>query len=302
VKSAATPRCRPPPRGSHRAGKCPQLSGRTPVTLPTLLVDHRRTPRRLITRRQPRRCALTSRKPSPLDSAHRRQPAQTAGSAAYHAAPLPSRVPACGAECDGAVRPPTRPYLRARSPKRERPQLSGKPSGDLAHAWHARCLADPIASHAFSHGYHPQHSQRLAAYWAEALGGPPDYTESLGDESSVVRLHSGSGEHQEMDERAQTCFAQALDDAGLPNDRRRLRSALKAYFRWVTEAMSPTPSRRTTFPTDGPSRGGPGTDRREPRRSVSTLAQPAPVPTTRPTCGQVRCPRTRELAEHATYP
>jgi len=38
---------------------------------------------------------------------------------------------------------------------------------ELARAWHARCLADPIVSHAFSHGYHPQHSERLAAYWAE---------------------------------------------------------------------------------------------------------------------------------------
>lgn len=110
----------------------------------------------------------------------------------------------------------------------------------LAHAWHARCLADPVVSHAFSHGYHPQHSERLAAYWAEALGGPPDYTESMGDESSVVRLHSGNGEHRDMDERAQTCFAQALDDAGLPIDR-RLRSTLKAYFRWATEAMAAHP-------------------------------------------------------------
>ena len=52
----------------------------------------------------------------------------------------------------------------------------------LAHAWHARCLAHPVVSHAFSHGFHPQHSERLAAYWAEALGGPPDYTASLGSE------------------------------------------------------------------------------------------------------------------------
>jgi hemoglobin len=108
---------------------------------------------------------------------------------------------------------------------------------DLAHAWHARCLADPIVSHAFSHGYHPQHSERLAAYWAEALGGPPEYTESMGNESNVVRMHSGNGEHQEMDERAQTCFAQALDDAGLPDDP-HLRSTLKAYFRWATQTMS----------------------------------------------------------------
>ena len=66
---------------------------------------------------------------------------------------------------------------------------------ELAHAWHARCLADPIVSHAFSHGYHPQHSARLAAYWAEALGGPADYTGSMGDQTSVVRLHSGN-EHE----------------------------------------------------------------------------------------------------------
>jgi truncated hemoglobin YjbI len=69
---------------------------------------------------------------------------------------------------------------------------------NLARAWHARCLADPVVSHAFSHGYHPQHTERLAAYWAEALGGPTDYTESMGDESRVVRMHSGNGEHVEM--------------------------------------------------------------------------------------------------------
>jgi hemoglobin len=35
---------------------------------------------------------------------------------------------------------------------------------DLAHAWHERCLADEVVSHAFSHGYNPQHTERLAAY------------------------------------------------------------------------------------------------------------------------------------------
>jgi len=111
----------------------------------------------------------------------------------------------------------------------------------LAHAWHKRCLADPIVSHAFSHGFHPQHSERLAAYWAEALGGPPDFTENMGSETSVVRLHAGNGEHQEMDERAEACFALALDDAGLPDDP-RLRSTLKAYFHWATQRMSAHPA------------------------------------------------------------
>ena len=120
---------------------------------------------------------------------------------------------------------------------------------NLAHAWHARCLADPIVSHAFSHGYHPQHTERLAAYWAEALGGPADYTAHLGNESSVVRMHSGNGEHQEMDERAQTCFEKALDDAGLP-DEPRLRDVLKAYFRSAIQKMSAYPESADHVPAE----------------------------------------------------
>jgi len=43
----------------------------------------------------------------------------------------------------------------------------------LAYAWHKRVMADDVVAHAFSHGFHPQHVERLAAYWAEALGGRP---------------------------------------------------------------------------------------------------------------------------------
>src|SRR4030095_12058866 len=80
----------------------------------------------------------------------------------------------------------------------------------LAGAWHARVLADEVVSHAFSHGYHPQHTERLAAYWAEALGGPTTYSETYGDETSVVRIHSGNGPHEDMDRRELTCFDPAL--------------------------------------------------------------------------------------------
>ncbi len=118
----------------------------------------------------------------------------------------------------------------------------------LARAWHARCLADPVVSHAFSHGYHPDHSERLAAYWAEALGGPAEYSRSIGDESTVVRMHSGNGEHLEMDRRAQICFAQAIEDAGLPADP-DLRATLTAYFRWATAAMSAYPHSAAQVPS-----------------------------------------------------
>jgi len=94
-------------------------------------------------------------------------------------------------------------------------------------------MADEVVAHAFSHGFHPDHSRRLAAYWAEALGGPPTYSERYGDETSVVRLHSGNGRHEEMDRRAIASFDAALDDVGL-SVREPLRQALHDYFAWAT--------------------------------------------------------------------
>ena len=103
----------------------------------------------------------------------------------------------------------------------------------LAHAWHTRVLEDEVVSHAFSHGFHPKHTERLAAYWAEALGGPTIYSDRYGDETSVVRIHSGNGQHEEMDQRAIACFDQALQDVGLAYDE-RLSRVLHNYFAWAT--------------------------------------------------------------------
>ena len=102
----------------------------------------------------------------------------------------------------------------------------------LAEAWHSRVLADDEVSHAFSHGFNPQHTERLAAYWAEALGGPTTFSDSYGDETSVVRMHSGNGPHVEMDRRAIACFDQALQDVGLTAE--PLRQVLHDYFAWAT--------------------------------------------------------------------
>jgi len=103
----------------------------------------------------------------------------------------------------------------------------------LAGAWHARVLADDVVSHAFSHGYHPEHTERLAAYWAEALGGPTRYSDAYGDETSVVRPVTAVEPHDEMDLRAIACFDQALVDTGLAADD-RLRQVLHDYFSWAT--------------------------------------------------------------------
>jgi hemoglobin len=111
----------------------------------------------------------------------------------------------------------------------------------LAQAWHARVMADEVVNHAFSHGFHPQHSERLAAYWGEALGGPTAYSDTFGDETSVVRIHSGNGPRDEMDRLAISCFDQALADAGLTVSE-PLRQVLHDYFTWAqTSRISKLP-------------------------------------------------------------
>ena len=103
----------------------------------------------------------------------------------------------------------------------------------LATAWHRRVMDDEVVSHAFGHGFKPDHLERLAAYWSEALGGPASYTDAYGDETDVVKMHSGNGPHDEMDRRAIVCFDQALEDTGLARDA-RLRDVLSEYFAWAT--------------------------------------------------------------------
>jgi hemoglobin len=110
----------------------------------------------------------------------------------------------------------------------------------LAEAWHARVLADEVVGHAFRHGVRPDHTRRLAAYWAEALGGPTSYSDDFGDGASVVRLHSGNGQHEEMDQRAIACFDDALQDSGLASDD-RLRQTLHDWFASSTATMASYP-------------------------------------------------------------
>jgi hemoglobin len=102
----------------------------------------------------------------------------------------------------------------------------------LASAWHARVIDDEVVSHAFSRGFRSDHAERLAAYWAEALGGPTMYSDQYGDETAVVRIHSGNGPHDEMDRRAILCFEQALADVGLVDE--PMARVLRDYFAWAT--------------------------------------------------------------------
>lgn len=122
----------------------------------------------------------------------------------------------------------------------------------LARAHHARCLADPELNHPFSHaGQHPQHVERLAAYWAEVLGGPADYSERCGDETGVLVMHAGNGDMTDLGNRFVSCFELAFDDAGLPEDA-EFRAALVAYMRWAVDRVNAHPDRDAVVPENAP--------------------------------------------------
>jgi len=116
--------------------------------------------------------------------------------------------------------------------------------------WNALCLADPVAAHPFSHGtLHPQHEERLAAYLAEALGGPCLYTGGYGDESKVQRMHAGNGEHVELDEVCVRLFRRAADDVGVPA---AAGARLGDFFERQTVAMRANGGGRDVVPAGLP--------------------------------------------------
>jgi hemoglobin len=118
----------------------------------------------------------------------------------------------------------------------------------LAAAHHQRCLDDPVLNHPFSHPGHPDHVERLARYWAEVLGGPPDYTRSCGDASSMLEIHARTQAEADLGTRFVECFVRAADDAGLPDDA-EFRGALRDYMTWaVADVMSFAPRDATVPP------------------------------------------------------
>jgi hemoglobin len=112
----------------------------------------------------------------------------------------------------------------------------------LAAAHHERCLQEPEISHAFSHGFNPDHVENLAFYWAEVFGGPNRYSVLHGGHSRMLEIHARTGAADDWGQRFVGCFVQAMDDAGLPAEL-ELRSALRSYMEWATgEVMGYAPA------------------------------------------------------------
>jgi hemoglobin len=121
----------------------------------------------------------------------------------------------------------------------------------LAAATHERCLQDPELNHPFSQGLNPNHLEHLAAYWAEALGGAPRYSESLGGHSEMLTVHAGHGTGDKFAERFTDAFMQGVEDAGLPDDP-EFRAALRSYMEWASRLVDSYAPAGATVPTDLP--------------------------------------------------
>jgi hemoglobin len=107
----------------------------------------------------------------------------------------------------------------------------------LAAATHERCLQDAELNHAFSHVASPNHTENLAAYWAEVFGGPDTYSRNLGGHSGMLAVHAGHGAPDEWGDRFAACFIQGIEDAELPADG-EFRSVLREYIHWATRQVN----------------------------------------------------------------
>lgn len=122
----------------------------------------------------------------------------------------------------------------------------------LAAAHHGRCLQDPELNHPFSHpGQHPEHVHRLGLYWAEVLGGPPDYSHTCGDQPALLTMHAHNGDIDDLGRRFVECFVTAADDAGLPDDP-EFRAALRAYMQWAVDDVLGYSPLDAVVPTEAP--------------------------------------------------
>ena len=118
----------------------------------------------------------------------------------------------------------------------------------LARAHHARCLADPELNHPFSRdGQHPQHVERLAAYWGEVLGGPATYSQDCGTESGVLELHSATATWEISVHDSSTASSRRSTTPALPADA-EFRASMRAYMEWAVSNVLSYSAEDTVVP------------------------------------------------------
>jgi hemoglobin len=107
------------------------------------------------------------------------------------------------------------------------------PIRGMIEAFYDRVEADELLSGFFPGGVTEAHRAHVAAWWAEVLGGPDDYTRERGGYATMLAHHRDLGITDEQRHRFASLMSLAADDAALPDDP-EFRAAVIGYLEWGT--------------------------------------------------------------------
>lgn len=92
---------------------------------------------------------------------------------------------------------------------------------------------DDLLSPVFAGRVSEQHRRDVVTWWCEVMGGPADYTETLGGYEHMLSKHRGLAITAEQRLRFVTLLSRAADLAELPDDP-EFRAAIMGYAEWGT--------------------------------------------------------------------
>lgn len=102
----------------------------------------------------------------------------------------------------------------------------------LTDRFYQKIPLDPILAPVFA-GMDPHHAQHVAAFIAEVLGGPRDYTGMGGSHAGMIARHMGRTLTEAQRKRWVALMLETVDEMGLPDDP-EFRAALVGYLEWGT--------------------------------------------------------------------
>jgi hemoglobin len=100
-------------------------------------------------------------------------------------------------------------------------------------AFYRSVLSDPLLQQLFGAG-RPHHVEHLAAFDAEAFGGPDTFTRETGGFARLIDAHLGLNIAEEQRRRFVELYLAAADATGLPDDV-RFREALRSHVEFGSQ-------------------------------------------------------------------
>jgi hemoglobin len=104
-------------------------------------------------------------------------------------------------------------------------------------------LVDPVLGPVFNGGS-PEHIPHLAAFDAEAFGGPERYTNEFGGFQTIIDAHRNLRITEEQRQRFVELYLAAADAAGLPDDP-RFRATLRSHVEFGSQVAVQNSNART---------------------------------------------------------